>query len=206
MSRVTQIRCIVQVPWTNAALTPGDIFWTRTRGEERKHWAHRHQHSTEIIKQEGKKRQLKWGGVSRCDAQILRAALAVTVKPSAVMFPISVKPLRWQLSRTLSCMVWTHSVWPTLCNRRSKPVPPSPQHQEQRTESRSRSKATKSIIWPRCCSVRRFWSYLQQNWDFNSYLILPYLKWALGCVAEEYQLPRKYIQGLEKAPKLGQKK
>lgn len=48
--------------------------------------------------------------------------------------------------------------------------------------------------------------WVQQNWDCNSCLILPYLKWALGCVADEYQLPRKYIQGLEKAPKLGHKK
>lgn len=70
-------------------------------------------------------------------------------------------------------MAWTPSVWPTLSSRRSKPVPPSAQHQEQRTESRSRSKATKSIIWPKCCSVRRFW--LQQNRDLNCCVTPPYL-------------------------------
>lgn len=49
-----------QVPWTTAALAPGDIFWTRTCCEERKHWAHRHNHSTEIIKQEGDNYQEPW--------------------------------------------------------------------------------------------------------------------------------------------------
>lgn len=32
------------------------------------------------------------------------------------------------------------------------------------------------------------------------------LTWTLVSVAEEYRLPRKYVQGLEKAPKLGRKK
>lgn len=51
----------VQVPRASAALTPGDILWTRTYCEERKHWAHWHNHCTEVVKQEGKKRDKKVG-------------------------------------------------------------------------------------------------------------------------------------------------
>lgn len=54
--------CPVQVPGTAAAPAPGDISWPGARGEERKHGAHRHQHSTEISKQEGEKRQFNEGG------------------------------------------------------------------------------------------------------------------------------------------------
>lgn len=84
---------LVQVPWTAAALTPGDVFWAGTCGEERKHRAHRHQHSTEIIKQEGEQRQLNVGGWADeipdpwQSSLNLSSDISSLINPSAVRFP-----------------------------------------------------------------------------------------------------------------------
>ncbi|KAJ7411262.1 Eukaryotic translation initiation factor 2D [Willisornis vidua] len=50
------------------------------------------------------------------------------------------------------------------------------------------------------------WGWLQQEGGFPSGAVSVDPKWALGCVAEEFHLPRKHIRGLENAPKLRQKK